>query len=421
MKSYKLLKMRNLTTILLLFGSAFALNAQLEPNNHSARFELGNGLNLSFQDSAYFFRIGGMMQPQVRMAQQAAQDPEFFLNSRRTYLNFQGDARKEKISFFLQLDFSQVGNPLLDVWVAYQPFKDFRLTIGQKQNIGNNREMLVMENYLQFPGRSLLSNTFSQTGRELGIFMDYRFSLPKNIILHPQVALTSGDGQNSFGADSRDADLGGFKYSARLDILPLGDFAEGNKDFVADLARESNLKLMVGAAASYNDGASGAVGEGNGDFLLYNAAGQVQLPDYRQLYGDVLVKYNGFSFLGEYGVSSGTNLENLFKGLSDDFVPIDPLLATEISQFLALGSGFNTQLGYVTNSGLGLDLRYAAVNSEFENNLQAVLSGSQAASLGLTKYFKGHGLKLQAVFSAQSSDDFEKVDYTAALLLQLIF
>ena len=130
--------------------------------------------------------------------------------------------------------------------------------------------------------------------------------LPFGIV--PQVAITSGDGRNSFGTDSRDVDLGGLKYGARLDIYPLGFFSEGNDKSTADLAHEESPKLVLGVAASYNDGASHSAGEGHGDFFLYNADGRVQLPDYRQVYGDILVKYKGISVLGEYLIATATSL-----------------------------------------------------------------------------------------------------------------
>ena len=364
------------------------------PSPNTSSFELGKGLQFSFNNGAYKFKLGGMMQPYIAADMPDGEDAGYFFNAKRTYFNFSGSAAKEKVDFFIQTDFS-LGQPLLDAWVAYHPIATIDITFGQKQNIGNNREMLLMEDQLQFADRGLLSSTYAASGREFGLFVSNTFSFA-GIDIIPQISLTSGDGRNSFGADSRDIDLGGFKYSARLDIYPLGSFTEGNDKQVADLAHEAKPKMVIGGAASFNDGASNTVGEGHGDLFLYNALGQNQLPDYRKVYGDILVKYNGFSFLGEYTVATATNLQGAY---------IDPLagselIPTQISEYLALGTGYNATLGYATKGGYGVDFRLSSVNPEFTTNGNSIVAENNAWTLGLTKYVKANYLKLHAAFSS---------------------
>lgn len=385
--------------------------AQLQPTRSHAYFELGSGLNFNFNDSSYLFRISGMVQPYVGIEKVPDMESQHYFNSRRSYMNFSGVAVKEKVDFFFQLDYS-LQDPLLDVWIAYHPFKGFSLVMGQKQSIANNREMLIMEDQLQYPERSILSTSFSATGREFGIFLEQRIGNDFGIV--PQVAVTSGDGRNSFGVDSRDVDQGGLKYAGRLDVYPLGYFTKGNEIAIADLMHEDQPKLVVGGAASFNTGASEAVGEGHGDFVLYDEDGNAMQPDYRQVYGDLLVKYRGFSLLGEYNVSTATNLEGTFKEVTGDL-----LRPTEISQYLALGSAYNLQVGYVTTSGYALDLRYAAVMPEFENG-PSVIEETTAWTVGLTKYFKGNNLKIQGAFSSYNyANDASAV--MGEILFQVIF
>lgn len=165
----------------------------------------------------------------------------------------------------MQTDFSS-RDPLLDAWIAYHPFSWFTISAGQKQNFVNNREMLYREDRLQFTDRSLSSRTFSRTGREFGLFVETNFEFGNGIVLAPKASLTSGDGRNSFGTDSRDTDFGGIKIGARLDVYPLGAFKQGNDLYTADLKREDKLKVLVGAAVSQNNGASHSAGEGHGEF-----------------------------------------------------------------------------------------------------------------------------------------------------------
>lgn len=388
--------------------------AQLKPTKNYSSFELGNGLNFGFNDSTYLFKISGMVQPYMAFDKLANQDAQYYLNSKRSYLNFSGVAVKEKVEFFLQLDYSLPG-ALLDAYITYHPIKKLSITMGQKQNIANNREMLIMEDQLQYPDRSLLSQEYSRSGREFGLFVDYKAGNNAFAIV-PQVSVTSGDGRNSFGVDSRDYDLGGFKYSARLDVYPFGFFSARNDKSLADLQHEQTIKMVIGGAASFNDGASQAVGEGHGNFVLYNANGKAQQPDYRQLYGDVLVKYQGFSLLGEYGVSTATNLDGTFKMATGG----DELLPTEISQYLALGTGYNVQLGYVSKTGYAVDVRYAGVTPEFSENTASVIQQKDGYTIGLSKYFKGNALKIQAAFSQFTYADGSDMMF-GQLLFQVIF
>jgi hypothetical protein len=271
--------------------------------------------------------------------------------------------------------------------------------------------MLIMEDRLQYPDRSLLSQEYSRSGREFGLFLDYKAGNSTFAIV-PQVSVTSGDGRNSFGVDSRDSDLGGFKYSARLDVYPFGFFSAGNDKSIADLQHEQTIKMVLGGAASFNDGASQAVGEGHGNFVLYNANGVPNQPDYRQVYGDIVVKYQGFSLLGEYGVATATNLEGTYITPTGT----DALLPTEISEYLALGTGYNVQLGYVSKTGYALDLRYAGVAPEFSENAASVIQQKDGYTIGLSKYFKGNALKIQAAFS-----QFTYADGSDMMLGQLLF
>ena len=399
-----------ISIIALLQTNGIALQAQ-----NKVSYELGNGINFGLNDGAYHFKISGMIQPEVSFQKLSTQPtPDFYYNVNRTYFNFSGAALNEKVSFFLQTDFS-LGFPLLDAWIAYQPLKDMTITAGQKQAVSNNREMLVMEDKLQFAERSLLSTSFSQSGREFGVFVTQKFTFGKLGIV-PQLSVTSGDGRNSFGADSRDTDLGGLKYAGRIDVYPLGEFTKGNENFIPDLIHEQDLKFVLGGAASYNTGVSNSVGEGHGDFQFYNVNGGIKLPDYRKLNADILIKFRGFSVLGEYVKSTATNLEGSYTAASLN----SPLLPTQISEFLALGSAYNAQIGYATKDGYALDVRYDALTPEFANDANSIIKNTTATTIGISKYFKANNLKMQASVSSLKYPD-NSTKMTGSLIFQVVF
>jgi hypothetical protein len=335
------------------------------------------------------------------------------MNSRRTYFHIGGKAKNEKVEFFIQTDFS-LASPLLDAWVAFQPHKTTTITFGQMQTIANNREMQIMEDHLQFIDRSLLSSAYSNTGREFGLFVTSKLPVGAMAFV-PQIAVTSGDGRNSFGADSRDVDLGGLKYAARLDFYPMGLFSTDNDKQIMDLMHEAKPKLAVGMAASYNDGASDYRGEGHGNLALYNLLGKAQLPDYRQVYSDIVFKYKGFSFLGEYAISTAKGLQGAYLNETASA----QLIPTQISELLSLGSGYNTQLGYVTRSGYGFDVRYAAVTPEFNTNANSIIKDQSAITLGLTKYVKQNSLKLHAAVTSIDQGDYSTLQ--GVFMVQVVF
>ena len=395
----------------------FFANAQddddFEEERNKASYNLGSGLNFSFNDGDYDFNMGGFIQPSYKNIKTSGLDAENNFNSKRTFLQFSGNAKKEKVSFFVQLDYSS-SDPLMDAWIAYHPTEKITVSFGQKQTFVNNREMTYREDRLQFIDRSFLSQTFSNTGREFGVFVESKFGDKFGVA--PMLAITSGDGRNSFGADSRDTDLGGLKIGGRLDVYPLGYFKQGNELTNVDLGREETLKFVVGFAGSMNKGASNANGEGHGDFLLYDAKGANNLPDYNQLYTDILLKYQGFSLLAEYVNTSAGNLDLVFT----DANATQLLAPTQISQFLVLGDSFNLQTGYVTQSGFSFDVRYENMSPEFESNTNSLLQDTSAFTVGLSKYFKGNALKLQTSYSninAAAGNDISQFQ----VLMQIAF
>ena len=399
MKKYNT-KMK-LKTIVAAFLFLFGFNAiaQVKIKTESKEFQLGDGLRFNVNDGDYKFMIGGFIQGVYQYDKTDGLVANNYMNAKNAYLTISGSMLKEKVSFLLQNNFSN-GRSLLDAWVAYAPISNLKISFGQKQTFTNNREMTFFEDKLQFVDRGVFSSKYSDTGREFGVFLESQFGID-DFIIKPKFAITSGDGLNSFGANSTDVDQGGLKYGGRIDILPLGKFKEGNDGYIADLKHEDQLKILLGAAYSYNIGASNKVGEGHGEFILYDNTGKVKLPDYRKFYEDILFKYKGFSLLGEYVNTTATSLKSSFLDLGAS----RPLYLTEISEYLVLGDGYNVQVGYVTKSGYSLDLRYEKLNQEFDNNA-SILLDQEAYTLGLTKYFKGNNLKIQSSVSENNADQF---------------
>ena len=359
-------------------------------------YGLGGGLKIASRDYNYGFQLGGAIQPKISFLENSERVNTRF-SPELTFLRIQGFAIKEKLAFFIQSDYSR-NDLLMDAWISYAPVERIKLTIGQMPNIGNNREMLFYEDQLSFTSRSLFSSQFCQTGREIGVRLEGEFNFGKAKV-YPKIAITTGDGRNSFGDDSRDVDIGGYKYAFRLDLSPFGDFSEGNTNFSADLVFEKKLKILIGVSGSYNFGASGPVGESHGDFTMYRNV-SLDLPDYRKWYLDALLKYRGVSLLFEMGQATATSL----IGLKHSVVPSDILLPEEISGYLSLGTGGNFLAEIMIRKDFSLAGNYSIVYPEFDYS-GGLFVATSLTNLGFNYYHRGHNAKLHLDYGIYRDTD----------------
>ena len=374
-----------------------------ESSQNKSDFDFGNGVSLSFEDGDYNFSINGYIKPTYAYNDMTSIVDGGTINefnrqfkSKNSVLEISGNAKKEKVSFCIIMDYSQ-NDPLLEAWVGYHPSKSVNVYFGQKNTFLNNREMIFNEDILQFTDRSLLSQNHTNSyGQEFGLFIETAFG--EEFILSPKFAVTSGDGRNSFGEDSRDSDLGGVKFGARLDLYPFGNFSDGNEGSV-DLVGEQKLIMELGFAYSKNIGTSHRTGNGHGDIMFYDADGNNNLPDYEKIFIDLLFKYKGFSFLAEYADAAASGLNQTY---TDTF---NLLIPQQISEYLVLGSSYNFQLGYIFQNDIGIDFRYEFSTPEFTNEINnsyenSILQDFENMSFGMSKYFDNNNLKIQVGVSS---------------------
>lgn len=399
--------MKKLVLTILIF-SFFASYSQDEliindaayEKNNNYDFILGNGINFSFDDNKHVFGIGGMAQSRYLHVNplDTTLNSSNYLSIKRSYFNMNGNLNNGLFTFLIQTNFSE-SFPLLDAWAGYHPNDNISFFFGQKLSPINNLSMQIMEYDLQFASRNYLSQNFSNFGREFGFFLESKFSLG-NLGIKPILALTSGDGINSFGENSLDSDQGGFKYGGRLNFYPMGFFKTNNEYIGHDLLKEDNLKLMVGAASSLNIGASHKVGEGHynqdlisdGTFMFYNADSTLEnkLPNYLKNNIDVLAKFKGFNLLFEYVNTAAYNLQGTAINTSGTLLD-----TTQISEYLVLGNAYNIQIGYLFENDLSVDIRWGQSFKEFLFNENSILKNYDNMAFGISKYFSNRAVKTQ--------------------------
>ena len=401
-------------------------DANYEKNNNY-NFNLGSGIQFSFDDNKHIFGIGGMTQSRylhINPDDSVINSSNFF-GIKRSYFNMHGKLNNGLFSFLIQTNFSE-SFPLLDAWAGYHPNNNISLYFGQKLSPLNNLSMQFMEYNLQFASRNFLSQNFSSLGREFGVFFESKLNIGK-IGLKPILALTSGDGINSFGENSLDSDQGGFKYGGRLNIYPMG-FFKANNEFVGhDVMDEKTLKIMFGGSSSLNIGASHKVGEGHynedimsdGTFMFYNADSTLEkkLPNYLKNNLDMLIKYKGFNLLFEYVNTAAYNLQG--SAINPSGTLLD---TTQISEYLVLGNAYNLQLGYLLKNDLSIDFRWGQSFKEFTFNENSILKNYDNLAFGISKYFSKRAIKTQLM--ARYLNYYENTDLnqlSVELLLQIKF
>ena len=382
-----------ITTIILL-SISYVFSQEYERNN--ASFSLGDGISFSFNEGDYEFNIYGFIKPtyiyndeKIHTADGEYSNVFRQFKSQNSNLFFTGFAKDEKLSFTIQMDYSS-SNPLVEAFIGYHFNENTTLYFGQMQVNHNNLEMTYNEDRLRFTNRGILSQTYTENGEEFGLFFETSFG--KSIIFKPTLAITSGDGKNSFGDDSRDSDKGGVKFGSRINIFPFGDFSIGNRLSTVDLMHEERPKVQIGFAYSKNMGASNKVGDGHGDFILYDDSGDELFPDYSQLFLDLNLKYKGFSLVLEYADAFASGLDQIYT----DPNAFNLLIPQQISEYLVVGDSQGLQFGYFTKNGISIDLIYENLNPEFDSYGSSILRKSSNMGVGISKYLAGNNLKIQA-------------------------
>ena len=402
--------MKKIISIISLYAIITTVHAQESNQDISASFDknndytynLGSGILFNFDDSTHMFQIGGMSQPRFLNSRvnDTTLDPGNYFGIKRSYFSLNGSLNKGMFSFLIQTNFSD-SYPLLDAWAGYHPNKNISIYFGQRMSPFNNLSMQIMEYNLQFASRNYLSQNFTESGREFGLFIESKFSIG-NIGFKPILAITSGDGKNSFGVLSSDTDQGGLKYGGRLNIYPFGFFKENNEFIGHDTYKEKSHKLMFGFSSSLNQGASHEIGEGhyfqdlppNGTFMFFDTIGNRKLPNYLKNYVDILYKYKGFNILFEYVNTAAYNLQGTSLNSTGSLL-LEP---TQISQYLVLGNAFNIQGGYLFKSDWSIDMKFGRSYYEFEQTY-SILQNYDSMGAGITKYFSNRAVKTQLMAS----------------------
>lgn len=339
-------------------------------------FSFGKGVGIISPDSMYLLNIRFRMQNRVGLTTESMSDlslSEVEARIRRLRLRFDGFMLTERLTYVIQLsftrgdlDFDDTGFPniIRDAMLYYAVTP--RLTIGLGQTkLPGNRQRVNSSGDLQFTDRSVVNSNFN-IDRDFGLQVIYRQNIEDFWMVY-RASLTSGEGRNINTTDL------GLAYTGRVEFLPLGLFKNGGDYFEGDLMREEKPKISLGLTFSRNEEANRAGGT-IGPFLFENR-------DINTYMSDFLMKYNGFAL----------STELLLREAND---PITVNSETGDEAHVLTGLGWNLQASYLFKNNFEVAARYSTIRPEHE---LAIYETDQAQyQVGVTKYLRGHRLKLQS-------------------------
>ena len=333
---------------------------------------------------------------------------------RRARLKFGGFAFNPRVKYKVELgltnrDISGASSHtkdaprlLLDAVIKWNFYKNLTLWAGQTKLPGN-RERVVSSANLQLVDRSKLNSNFN-IDRDMGAQLRHHFKLGKNFTVREMFSVAQGEGRNV-----TDVNLGGYQYTSRVEVLPFGSF-EGKGDYVgSSVKRESKPKLALGGTYDLHDRAVKTKSNQGKYMERVDSTGGFDgyfETDVTTIFADMMFKYGGFSMMGEYAVRTAEK---------DSVTNVD---GSKTGQVVAVGKGLNFQMGYMFKKNWEVAGRYTL--TEWDRDITGKDAQTQY-TFGLSKFFKGHKLKVQSDITYSTTEDSPDSDLIYRMQLELHF
>lgn len=351
-----------------------------------SKSKFGKGITIVAADSSFSMKFGFRIQSLYQVATNLENgDYEDGFQIRRSRIKFDGFAYSPKLVYKIELAIAnsdmnsgaipQSGNTsniILDAALKWNFAKNWNLWFGQTKLPGN-RERVISSQQLQFVDRSNVNSRFN-IDRDAGIQLHYNAGK-----VNLAGALSMGEGRNIIANNA-----GGYDYTFRAEYLPLGKFTDKGDYFGSDLRREPKPKLSIGVTGDFNDRATRERGQ-LGEFLPVQR-------DLTTWFVDAHFKYRGLSSLLEYANRQSPDGPTFLDedGNPDSFYT---------------GQGISWQAGYLFKNNFEIAARYTNVTPE----TITLRNENTQYTLGISKYFVDHALKIQSDITLEQEDTEDDV------------
>jgi len=368
-------------------------------------YKFGEGLKITSENANFDIKLAGRVQTLFTSERALVDDADWAreILIRRARLKGNGHLFSPKLSYKFEFGLSKKDRSpkldqsstakvpvfILDAVLKYKVNKNIEVWAGQTKLPGN-RERLVSSQALQFVDRSLVNSIFN-IDRDIGLQIRSKFDVGNNMVLKPSASISLGETRNALFTN-----MGGLNYTGKLEFLPLGDFEKGAY-FESDLKRESTPKVLFAMTYSYNDNTMRQ--KATGGYLIDREGNYLQ-NDLGTFLGSVTLKYKGISVASEYAHKT------VLGSMNDDS---RASLVDDNGNSYLTGSGFNLQAAYLFKSNSEIGTRVTRVVPD----TAVSFDGLTEYTLGISQYFNGHKLKVQADISYSDIDgtDDDKLRY----------
>ena len=208
----------------------------------------------------------------------------------------------------------------------------------------------------------------------MGAQLRHHFTVGNKFTVREMFSVSQGEGRNV-----TDVNLGGYQYTSRLEILPFGKFSSKGDYIGSSIKREEKPKLALGGTYDLHDRAV-KTKSNQGKYMENDSPSGYFETDITTIFADMMFKYGGFSIMGEYAVRTAEQ---------DSVMNVD---GTKTGQVISVGKGMNFQMGYMFKNNWEVAGRYTLTDWNTD------VTGKEAQTqytLGLSKFFVGHKLKVQ--------------------------
>ena len=382
MKRYKnIMKsmFRGLKALIIIFSFVNLHQPVLAQVSKLLSFSPEEGFHVTSQNKKYDIKLGLRFQEQAFVTTPVSNGEvtSSDMMMRRARAQIGGYLFSTRHTYFIQFDYDNKNYQLSNFEYRLRPNSNIEINIGQLMPPTGRQWQTISKNF-QMVDRSIVSRYFA-VGYDQGVSIRYRHNLINKSKIKFAAGITHGEGIN------RHISPGGLAYSGRIDILPFGFFHSKGDYVESDFYREPTPKVSLGAAFYHNKDADTKMGFSDLDLMDNNIT---------SYYLDAVVKYNGFSMIGEF-IKRETSSERVEMGGDEAF------------RYSAMngGYGFSLQVGKFLEQHLEATSRISFLNPDnIIMEAKNSFTSKDKYSVGLSYYVIGHSLKIQSEVSFVEED-----------------
>lgn len=373
---------------------AFSLNTAM---GQISTDSFGKGINVIGKDSSYTMKFGVRFQS-LYMADWNVRDDDFQyvedLSSnfliRRSRFKFNGYAFTPKLKYKMEFGLTNrdIGGGIdaehnfaprfiLDAFIDWNFYGNFSIKAGQAKLPGN-RERVISSGNMQLVDRSRLNSRYN-IDRDMGVQLKHHFTIGSQFLVREVVAFTQGEGRNITANN-----IGGYDYTFRLEMLPFGKFQKKGDYVASAIYREEKPKLALGFTYDINERAPRERGQ-NGSFIYNEDGSHAQGKTLNTIFADLMFKYKGLNIMIEYANKMVDGDDPNVYDKDDESIVVGTYY---------VGTGINAQAGWMFKNNVELTGRYTQITPQV-----GVSNNETEYTLGLSKFFVGHKLKVQTDIS----------------------